>query len=79
MTDIIRHWVSIDIKKVTTVAAFWSAVVDRLNTDVIIRLTHLSTLQGALVRRFCILGTVTCVYIEPLSVTILDNTLPAVY
>ena len=28
------------------------------------------TLQGALVRRFCILGTVTCVYIEPLSVKI---------
>ena len=36
----------------TTVAVFWSAVVDRLNTDVIIRPTHLSTLQGALRKAF---------------------------
>ena len=33
------------------------------------RLTHLSTLQGALVGHFCILGTVACVYFEPLIVT----------
>ena len=59
-------------KKVTTIAAFWSAVVDRLNTDVY---NKTYTVQGALVRRFCILGTVTCVYIEPFKC---DETLPAI-
>ena len=59
----------------TTVAAFWSAVVDRLNTDVIIRLTHLSTLQGALRKVFLHLGHCN---LRVYRALMCDETLPAI-